>query len=73
IKRMAIPAEVPEELREWYALRGFYFEREIDDFDLLRSPALVDEIAAGYREIRPLYQYILALAPEEDGIDVGKR
>jgi hypothetical protein len=41
-------------------------ERGIDDFGLLKSPALVDELTGGFRQIAPLYRYILALAPEED-------
>lgn len=71
-RRMAIPEGVPEPLRIWYALKGFYVEREINDFGLIRSPALADEIKSGYLHLKPLYQYITRLTPEEDMIDPTK-
>jgi hypothetical protein len=69
---MNIPAEVPEALKTWYALKGFYVEKEINDFDLIRSPALADEIIRGFKHLKPLYRYITALTPEEDMTDPTK-
>jgi uncharacterized protein (TIGR02453 family) len=71
-RRMKIPENVPEPLRIWYALKGFYVEREIKDFDLIRSPALVQEVAQGFLYLKPLYRYITALTPREDMIDPTK-
>ncbi len=71
-RRMAIPESVPEELKLWYALKGFYVEREVNDFDLIRSPALADEVIHGFLHLKPLYQYISSLTPEEDMIDPTK-
>lgn len=65
-KRMAIPESLPEALKKWYPLRGFYVEKSVDDFKLLKSPALVDEIAAGYAALKPLYDYFQKLTPIED-------
>ena len=65
-KRMRLPEDLPTELHDWYAARGFYLEREIDDFDLLRSPALAEEIRTGYARLAPLYRYLLNLQPEGD-------
>lgn len=71
-RRMAIPSEVPEELKAWYALKGFYVEKEINDFDLIRSPALADEIVRGYLHLKPLYRYIASLTPEQEMTDPTK-
>lgn len=65
-RRMAIPDSVPESLRRLYPTKGFYFEKSIDDFNLLKSPALADEIARGYRLLAPMYQYLKTLTPAED-------
>ena len=63
-KRMTIPDSVPQELRQWYALRGFYVEKELPDMNILCSHMLVDEIISGYNELKPLYDYIMALTPD---------
>ena len=65
-KRMAIPDALPEDVKKWYPLKGFYVEREIRDFGLIQSPALADEIADGYRYLKPLYGYFQRLVPIED-------
>lgn len=71
-RRMAIPAEIPEPLKIWYALKGFYVEREVNDFGLIRSPALADEVNRGFRHLKPLYRYIASLTPEEEMTDPTK-
>lgn len=71
-RRMNIPAGVPEELKIWYALKGFYVEKEINDFDLIRSAALAEEVKRGFTHLKPLYRYIASLTPEEDMIDPTK-
>jgi uncharacterized protein (DUF2461 family) len=68
IRRIKPPEGLAEELLPWYPLRGFYVERTIEDHALLKSPALTTELIEGYRQIAPLYRYILALAPEEDRV-----
>ena len=65
-KRIKIPESLPEELRIWYAARGFYLEKDITDFDLIRSSALAEEIRGGYARLAPLYRNILNLQPEGD-------
>lgn len=66
VKRMAVPESVPDALKRWYSMRGFYMQREIQDFALIKSPALVDEIVRGYGELKGLYQFIQALTPIDD-------
>ena len=59
----------PEELRGWYTMKGFYFEKPIRDFELLKSPALADEIAGGLRRLKPLFVLMRDLVPIEDEDD----
>jgi uncharacterized protein (TIGR02453 family) len=71
-RRMNIPEDVPEPLKAWYTLKGFYVEREVNDFDLIHSAGLADEIKRGFGHLKPLYQYIASLTPEEDMTDPTK-
>ena len=64
--RITIPNEVPPELRALYAAKSFYFEKEITDFDLIRSPELADEIKESFKRLQPLYRTILDLYNPED-------
>lgn len=69
LKRIAIPEDIPEAAKRWYNLKGFYVEKDINDFALLKSPAFADEVISGYNKLKPLYKYIMTLAPEaEDGV-----
>lgn len=61
IKRIQLPAELPEPLVPWYTARGFYLEKPIANFDLIRSSGLAQEIESGFRRLQKLYQYLLAL------------
>ena len=65
-RRMKVPENIPEALRPWYAAKGFYFEKAITDFDLIFSPALAEEVKAGFQRLKPLYRYLLNLQPGED-------
>ena len=59
--RIAIPEEVPAALRALYASKTFYFEKVIDDFDLIRSPALAQEVRQSFERFKPLYRTIMDL------------
>ena len=65
IKRMKVPPQVPPPLAPWFALRSFYLERRIVDFDLIKSPRLAQEIARGYRLAQPLYRLLTGLDMKE--------
>ena len=69
IKRIAIPEAVPEILRPWYPARGFYFSKDLRDFGLIKSAALVDELRDGFARLTPLYRFIRATPPEADADD----
>ena len=50
----------------WYPIRSFWFTRNIEDFSLLKSPALVDLLADGFRKLAPFYHYIRSIPSESD-------
>jgi len=60
-KRLSIPEGLHEEAARWYALDGFYVEKRLKDFALLKSAALVDEISAGLARLTPLCRYFQRL------------
>lgn len=66
IRRMKVPPDVPPPLAAWYPMRAFHMQRVIDDFSLIKSPRLVDEIISGLGALTPLYQFIQALTPIEE-------
>lgn len=66
-KRMKIPDDIPEEAKIWYNLKGFYIEREINDFNLLKSPGLAEYLKESYEKVMPMYSYFKALPLEEGG------
>lgn len=62
-KRMRIPDSVPEALRDWYALKGFYMECPSNDMDRITSPALADWLIGCYEALTPLYRFLMQLTP----------
>lgn len=66
-KRMKIPDAIPEEAREWYNLKGFYVEKELNSFALLKSAKLADEVNAGFERLIPMYKYFYGITPDEGG------
>ena len=65
-KRMKRPEGLHPALDPWYPVRSFWFTRSFEDFDLLKSPALVDALAEGFRKLAPIYRYIRAIPSESD-------
>lgn len=65
-KRMKRPERLHPELDMWYPVRSFWFYRNIEDFNLLKSPALVDALADGFRQLAPMYHYLMAIPSESD-------
>lgn len=63
-RRMKLPEGVPEALRSVYLGKGLYLEKPIEDFELIRSGALADEICNGYLRLAPLYRFLIDLRPE---------
>lgn len=64
--RIAVPQEVCEPLRPLYASKTFYFEREITDFDLIRSPELAQVLRSDFLRFKPLYRYLKDLALQDE-------
>lgn len=56
-KRSKYP-DRPERLRSWLDRKTIEFSRWSHDFDTLFSPALVDELAEGFRVLKPIYDFM---------------
>ena len=65
-KRMKPPENLHPELLRWYPVRSFWFYHDIGDFALLKSPALLDLLADGYRRLAPMYRYLRDIPSESD-------
>ena len=52
--------EQPEEKREWLDRRDIGFITESEDFDLLFSDALADKLAADFKLLVPMYEFMMA-------------
>lgn len=61
-RRIKVQEGIPDVLIPWYTAKGFYFEHEINDFDLIRSPQLAEEIKRCYRQLKPLYRCIIEMS-----------
>lgn len=66
-KRLKVPDAIPKEAREWYNLKGFYVEKELNDFALLKSAKLADEVNAGFERLIPMYKFFYGITPTEGG------
>ena len=60
-KRMAVPEELPAELRTWYPLRSFSVNAGTSDMQTMLSADLPRRIKADYLRMKPLYDYFLSL------------
>jgi len=56
--RMAIPANIPEHLKPWYAMRECYVGKAKTDMAWVFTPELVDRVAADFRAMAPLYHLL---------------
>ena len=52
--------EQPENKREWLDQRSLCFITDSDDFDLLYSDALADKLAADFKLLIPMYDFMMA-------------
>lgn len=58
-KRSHYPDQPPEK-REWLDQRSLDFITESDDFDLLFSDALADKLAADFKLLVPMYDFMMS-------------
>jgi|Deesub1362B_J571_1020462.scaffolds.fasta_scaffold07369_2 uncharacterized protein (TIGR02453 family) len=55
--------EFPEDLREWFYLKSFYFYREEPNHPLATSPKLVETLKEGFLILYPMYCFIQKMQP----------
>jgi uncharacterized protein (TIGR02453 family) len=59
-KRSKYPGQPPE-LRQWLDVKSISFDCESHDETLLFSPALADALREGFLQLKPVYDFILAV------------
>jgi len=69
-KRLAVPGEVPEALRELYVKKGFYFQNTAgeQDFDALFSGAIAENLRRDFLHVAPLYEWMRGRLMDEDEV-----
>ncbi len=58
-KKRRAPASLDEALAAWYDKKSFYLECSHPVDDLVRSPALVDELTEGFGLLAPIVRFIV--------------
>ena len=64
-RRIKPPEGLPEPLERWYARKNVYLEHTYSP-DELMSPGLVDDMAARFEALRPVYELMYSLRPERE-------
>ena len=57
-KRMAIPENIPEGLRSWYAAKEIYVGKAHPDMGLIGSTAILEQVRADFVALAPLYHLL---------------
>ena len=56
-KKLTVPQNATEYgLQDWYKMKSFYVSATINDFELMRSSALIDFIKRGLLSLKPIYE-----------------
>ena len=63
-KRMQVPEQLPESVRNWYPLRSFDLSCVTRDIELMTSPALADVIKHGFDQLSGIYRWFAARKAE---------
>ena len=71
-KRLKIPEELSGEAREWYNLKSFYLMKKFNDYDLMKSPALADEVKKHLLHLKPVYDFFKEMTPREEAEEDGR-
>ena len=64
-RRMAVPEGLPDAARAWYPTRSYWLERPLTA-EITRSRALVSEMERGFERLKPLYDYMTGIEPEDE-------
>ena len=59
-KRSRFPDQ-PEKLKIWLDLKNINFEHTSKNFELLFSPQIADALADGFKQLKPMYDFICAI------------
>ena len=67
-KRMAVPEQVPPELKPWYTAKEMYIHQTHTQFPWIYSPDIVRRVAEDYQAMIPLYKALRGLMEEVSNI-----
>ena len=63
-KKIALPAEVPENLKRWYLAKDLYIGKSHPDYRSIYTRDILDEVKNDFITIAPLYRLLRGLADE---------
>ncbi len=63
-KKIALPAEVPENLKRWYLAKDLYIGKSHPDYRSIYTRDILDEVRNDFITIAPLYRLLRGLADE---------
>ncbi len=64
-KKLQVPGEVPEDLRDLYVKKTVYFEKRGPEMDWIYSPGIVDRVAGDFSLLLPLYLLLRGCGAED--------
>ena len=64
-RRMAIPPEIPEQLKKWYLARDMYIGKTDPDYRMIYSDRILKEVRKDFRALSPLYRLLRGYADGE--------
>ncbi len=67
-KRMAVPEQIPLELKPWYTTKELYIHQSQTQLPWIYSPDIVRRVAEDYQAMIPLYKALRSLMEEVSNI-----
>ena len=63
-KRLAVPPEIPERLRDWYCVKEMYVSKIAPDFRTAFSERILRTVREDYKAMAPLYRLLRGYCDE---------
>lgn len=63
-KRMEVPAQVPERLKNWYLMRELYIPRTNPQMQWAFTPRIVEEVRTDFQATAPIYRLLRGIQDE---------
>ena len=63
-KKMKVPSEIPERLKNWYLAKDFYIGKYMPDYRMIYSEQILSEVRKDFQTLAPLYRLMRGLVDE---------